>query len=1198
MDNRVEDIPVFVNKPIKNESDDYIGINTYAEVLDAALKNSSTVGIVADYGTGKSSLVDYYESQYLKKDNGDDNDKNYKIARLNLWDASKNETGSEKSMDVHCHLLNQLALDICKERYGRYVNKRLNKNYGFISFDTSNHIWLVISLFIIFILIYWFNGPLCEILWGNKCAFVVALVQHNVIGYVSMVGAAICAAIAISKANIVFSIGKNEKVREINANDIVEIYLDILKKRKKDYKNKTIIIVIEDLDRSSDFNQIKRFLKEMNRFYIDSLVESKNKVKFIVDILPESKLDDKDNDKRQYYSKFFNYVIHMRPVRAEDYGTILNGLLLSKKSMLKKLGIEVGEDDNINIPGMSRIIYGKDLTLRDVKERLNTAIQLYAALRNRAGERKDSIDFEKCAYIAYLENAYPDFFLELYSSDPLFDIIREYAVSAQSEEIKTKLNSTINNTLEKTMGDDYPSQFNHFVEDITSAIQKRILEMDYGMYLFNYPKNSKFRDVSEKTVYDAIVYNDDFGDGFEEMLTLALINDPDILSEAFDEWKELKKSMPDVAYKNQRTFEFALKYYQVGLFGGIKDRVNLKDGLNQSLSYLESLFTLPGMDWSSLNKKYAGKLSQIMSERLNGCDNTTVYKTRRLIIDHFSEDILLYKQLFSAPHIAISKEEMTKIDDAVSVFGLSDNQELDTSAISALVKIFIEKGASSNKSYTGIVTNTLTSAISRTNDLNLVSAVDSFVRETKEMIPEFDNYLFGTIQNGAYDKNQYQEILNMVGGKGVADGITNKIRTLDLRDGFTHEFLKNSIKGRDNALFVECIFKDHFVFKEIEEDFPIISQELVGIYNQNQDLVLAFRRHLLSNNNVTRDVTDVIKNLFESPLPIIKADELQYADNIINGIQLIDLGQMNSENIEMIADYFNKVGADRGTRANRVIHFIEEIPDNVLAKDLFSRLDYKRIDYHKVGRRIMDDFIEQAISRQFLNIDDAKSIISFMQSINMLRSNLETRIIGKITDESIQKGYTDLVNQVPDGDITELTLEVIEHSGEYGEYNEPIQLKLFNSGLYEDYVYAKTMGLKEFVFEKNRIEDLKSAYKNLFIRDIITDKMKKCSTLMKYAYDNKWYQEQNISSAALYTFADMKQTNALLDTAFSKAQDIRKEYLLRVKGFENDSVESYYITLAKCCEVIHDDEIYSHIRSVMKSSSCKGKYYRDKKLKR
>lgn len=50
---------VYINKPINEINNDVLGINTHLNRIDKAIdKGANVIGIIGDYGTGKSSLIE------------------------------------------------------------------------------------------------------------------------------------------------------------------------------------------------------------------------------------------------------------------------------------------------------------------------------------------------------------------------------------------------------------------------------------------------------------------------------------------------------------------------------------------------------------------------------------------------------------------------------------------------------------------------------------------------------------------------------------------------------------------------------------------------------------------------------------------------------------------------------------------------------------------------------------------------------------------------------------------------------------------------------------------------------------------------------------------------------------------------------------------------------------------------------------
>ena len=72
---------IYVNKEIESADEDFIGFSAQVDSIADAIDNgASMVGIIADYGSGKSSVGELLEAKKQFK----------KPIRVNMWDSLKN----------------------------------------------------------------------------------------------------------------------------------------------------------------------------------------------------------------------------------------------------------------------------------------------------------------------------------------------------------------------------------------------------------------------------------------------------------------------------------------------------------------------------------------------------------------------------------------------------------------------------------------------------------------------------------------------------------------------------------------------------------------------------------------------------------------------------------------------------------------------------------------------------------------------------------------------------------------------------------------------------------------------------------------------------------------------------------------------------------------------------------------------------
>ena len=639
-------MPVYINKPINNEESDFLGLASNAKLLRNALDKCKTAGIIGNYGTGKSSLINFFINKYKEKDTV--------FAIINLWNTNNEDSEKDQKLKIHFNFLQQLAMQVKGSKFSKYVNKRLNKNYRNISLAANVNSWKWVLGAMIFFIMYSIVSNKYQTKAYTPLTIIDFLMSGtNVIGIIFFSFFILSIIKIIYGISIVYSDGKNNN--EINENDIVEVYKEILHQFFYKKNCLKLVIIIEDLDRSTK-KETRYFLESFNRLYIDSLKEEN--VKFIINVRAE---DDLDVDSEQFiYSKIFNYIIRLNPVNINNYEEILDSLLLEKKNELGNIGIEVKNKDNSKlIEGMDVIIYGKGISFRDIKERLNYALQLYISLIDKAeSERaKKAISFKKCAIVAYLDNAFPQDFHKLIESNVLEGIVLGYAKGSYKniELLKKKIKSDTGSTNEE------------FVKEIASAIDSKLIDISYNLYIYNYPKNAYFRTISEQAVYNAIIYEDVDLD-INKYISDVVSEVPEFIEDVYKERWRLKETLPEVTFENNILFIMAIEKYMDGVKLYLNNHLSFySENVHSSIIFLNNLFSVENINWHKANSLFAEVLCEILTNKFIGTPKEYVLEVRKIIIKHCKEDILLYSKLFKGIGIPIDANEVKELGELSKV---------------------------------------------------------------------------------------------------------------------------------------------------------------------------------------------------------------------------------------------------------------------------------------------------------------------------------------------------------------------------------------------------------------------------------------------------------------------------------------------------------------------------------------------------
>lgn len=117
---------VYINRPINEINNDVLGINTHLNrIYKAICKGANIIGIIGDYGTGKSSLIELLKNKYKKP------------IMINMWNYSNSNRDEGDGINgLTRSFLFQMAIGE-DTKFAQYVNKKLSKNYGVLSIIKS-----------------------------------------------------------------------------------------------------------------------------------------------------------------------------------------------------------------------------------------------------------------------------------------------------------------------------------------------------------------------------------------------------------------------------------------------------------------------------------------------------------------------------------------------------------------------------------------------------------------------------------------------------------------------------------------------------------------------------------------------------------------------------------------------------------------------------------------------------------------------------------------------------------------------------------------------------------------------------------------------------------------------------------------------------------------------------------------------------
>lgn len=543
---------VFLLDLPESRENDAIGYNVYVENLISTIKSEAKmIGLVANYGSGKSTIIKMVtQHEEMKK---------VKFINVNLWkirdlnQKSKNINVEDETIEIHKGLLNKLIFELPASSNKDFYKRKIDDKYRLfhISLKDKNDIYSLYILFAFFLFnviekveIFDFNVP-------KICNYIIDITVA--LGVVNV----------LSRAKLYLSYDKDTSKRKINESDTIDCFNEIISEYLSDDLIEDVVICIEDLDRYNSSEFVIKILEQIYKFYSfnnervkfiislkppylllrDSL-EQDNKI--ISDVFSENQ-EGKENHKvvdenivkyyKELYEKIFDVIINLQTITFQDYDTVLLELISKKENALKELGITIPQDEN-NIGIWNYLYKGSNVSIRDIKHRFNYFIILYENLNEHRKKLSNpnliNINIETCLFASYLEDEFNTEFYELLNNSSKFEkIVSEYLSK---------------NTFSQLLDG------NAFDEKIKYALKNGIINSDYSMYFYKYPKGKTIYNIFDNAIQNAIFRNSKiYIPDFETYCSMA---SRDVIIKAIER-KCKANDIPDIIFENKILFECA-----------------------------------------------------------------------------------------------------------------------------------------------------------------------------------------------------------------------------------------------------------------------------------------------------------------------------------------------------------------------------------------------------------------------------------------------------------------------------------------------------------------------------------------------------------------------------------------------------------------------------------------------------------------
>lgn len=1192
---------VFVNTPISDAIHDVIGFDSQVKTLRAAIADGANmIGIIANYGTGKSSMTELLSQSFDDDDN--------KPIKINMWDCLSQATTSKDKLNENISNLTKsflYQLSNGKDRkFGSYINKILSKNYGNISFATNKTKvflpWIISSAvcFSIYKMLGISNTGVMKYLWG-WCTILASFLK--VCSPFFLLAAAICLFLGIKDICIAFSHWNMPNKKDPEINDVFEAYNLIIEHLKPE--NGKQLVFIDDLDRINEKEIIIEFLKELYRFQ-ESLGDLREKFVFVISIKPESELEsgvnkgktdknsDENDDKNgdalkecasterikddKIYSKIFDAILSLKPIHFDDYDSVLLGLIkadANKMNELSRMNKNFIFDKSLP-PSFKWIKKGTNLTLRDLKDRLNQTIATYVSLKNKTYKVKTSVEFESCAAVSFLENQYSKEYYTLIKDEDSFAkfMKNSYRVVNDSEEGETQTGLTT--LFEEVFDKSIYSEC--FINDFCSMVASRIFNDDFRMYFYTYPNGSHIKTTEEREICDMLLYpnqNSNFKE-IDETINRAYENgENDIVRDVLKSLEKYSK----VIIMNELLFKQAVSVSFNKAFAVFDKNV---------LEVLESDCDM-SFFWSKIGVLSDGDRRRFIKKCIEKIiaieDASNVIQDRKDIIKGLEKNIEEFANIFindSEYTPQITEEEINLITDFEVAIKLVNPKKLDESNAEYIINLVNEKPLSRDK-------NILEKAYVIMKSLSEILPPDEIAEHLLQFM--FINHLryddlFAVICEADVKPAQYVEYINSFKSEELSDEFLKLINDKGFIENINDEHISHLMK---NHLFYTPIL---YLIEndQLDRITPYLNVNELIVAACSRINKLSYQKLLSIRNHCYFECANKeYTTLFFGEFPLITKKEYIAVEDLTEAIDLINASAITVENGLSLLECIYQREYSREEIIYLFEHLFDEetnencVNDENVRKHLIDNFDFKAISFKKLTAEERTHVY--SIIKDACNITNASEAIKLTKELDCFIPELEIVIQ---SDTTITKDYLELIASIEE--LSKLALEWVDNSGEYVTIAMPEQLCkiLYENGFFCDYISADCLRKQDMVIDESiKFSNYTSVYKN--VEEMFGIMSEHWDFLERIQEEGKL---EEFDEKLLIPIFKTKQSKRFFEYIFSdKTEQSLKEKYLREFGEFKTEADSKAFQVLICrdenMELLGDYKIYHHIHENLWSSN-------------
>ena len=877
-----KDSLVYVNTEIKSSEEDIIGFSAQVDSIADAIENgASMVGVIADYGSGKSSIGELLEAKKQFK----------KPIRVNMWDSLKSvkpdNLDKEDLIALDKSFLYQIAYNSGNKGLARHVNKRMNKSNGFISFTLKSwKFWLYffVAALLVGMGIFLQASDISFNILLPISASVYNFTINNQIALIAYLIAAIVLLIGLRNGSIAFSSWKSEGDKKFDSSDVFSIYseiIDCIKPLKIGKCQKKRLIIIEDLDRlgKNDIVLITNFIKEVYRF---SNLSKDYGISFIISIKPAAQLYSEDS-KTEFsldYNKVFDYMVDLKPIHIDDFSTILKGLLEEKKDILNQwLSINNVE---VLFAEFSILIGGCNLNIRKLKHRLNTALTLYKSLKEKHGGEDSNINIRTCCVVAYLQSQYEKDYFKLVSEETLFNAIVKKAYSLrilaektpenQIEELKDFILEHGQDEVENVS--DFDADF---CDELSLFLINGLITADFRQYFYSYPKDSYIKTIEESELENLILFpNKEVNPEYlNNLVEDSLRRGGKVIKDSVQMLNDRNILLPTLILKNEKLLKFCYTKFPNEVIAMMQK--NLLWDVDNSKRTIDLLSLIDMYKFNTkcdLYEDYATAIASSIGELGAKASNCRVGLTK--VLRH---NIVHFSSIFHATGSpCVTVEELDFLENEDDVFALLDEEKFSKQLITALSEKF--KAPVSETHYDKLCKILLNSIAALPEDKDIAESIISILSTNEKL----NNTLFNYAIDATISNDKIVQYVNLIKTK-ITPEYCKRVEDSGIVGKFDSEIIEAFFNNKCYLAYIANSICNEGISSQ-EYDNKIFTEDIIkSLYSLDANLFFKYRINLLKQSS---EVKQAYKFMYSADYPFVSDEEISLM-TCSDCLDLIDL---------------------------------------------------------------------------------------------------------------------------------------------------------------------------------------------------------------------------------------------------------------------------------------------------------------------